>query len=76
MEFGECEAKDLATVCPNLSAQGVDLLEKLLQYDPVKRLTAAQALEHAWFSEEPVPCESSELPIQSLVDDKMKAINK
>lgn len=30
--------------------QGLDLLAKLLEYDPVKRLTAAEALRHPYFS--------------------------
>lgn len=34
---------------------GYDLLDKLLQYDPARRLTAAQALRHPWFAEEPLP---------------------
>ncbi|CAI4212197.1 unnamed protein product [Parascedosporium putredinis] len=34
----------------SLSAEGYDLLSGLLEYDPEKRLTAAQALEHTFFS--------------------------
>ncbi|CAN1254535.1 Cyclin-dependent kinase E-1 [Linum perenne] len=32
-----------------------DLLSKMLEYDPQKRLTAAQALEHEYFRMEPLP---------------------
>ncbi|CAN0908869.1 Cyclin-dependent kinase E-1 [Linum grandiflorum] len=32
-----------------------DLLSKMLEYDPLKRLTAAQALEHDYFRMEPSP---------------------
>ena len=34
---------------PILSEQSKDLIFKLLQYDPQKRLNAEQALEHPWF---------------------------
>ncbi|KAJ8904941.1 hypothetical protein NDN08_001454 [Rhodosorus marinus] len=34
---------------------GFDLLSKLLEYDPSKRITAEQALEHEFFREEPLP---------------------
>ncbi|XP_044486105.1 cyclin-dependent kinase E-1-like [Mangifera indica] len=32
-----------------------DLLSKMLEYDPRKRITAAQALEHEYFKMEPLP---------------------
>ncbi|KAI0665450.1 kinase-like protein [Trametes maxima] len=34
---------------------GTDLLAQLFAYDPDKRLTAAEALQHKWFQEEPRP---------------------
>ena len=34
---------------PLLSEQAKDLINKLLQYDPKKRLSAEEALEHPWF---------------------------
>ena len=34
---------------PNLSKEAQDLISKCLQYDPNKRLTAQQCLEHKWF---------------------------
>ena len=40
---------------PELSANGIDLLNSLLTYDPDKRLTAAEALRHPFFSENPLP---------------------
>lgn len=40
----------------NKGDDGYDLFDSLLQYDPEQRLTANQALEHAWFTEqEPKP---------------------
>ncbi|WFD04996.1 [pyruvate dehydrogenase (acetyl-transferring)] kinase [Malassezia vespertilionis] len=37
------------------TAAGYDLFDKLLQYDPAQRLTAAAALRHPWFAEDPLP---------------------
>lgn len=46
---------------PSLSAAGVDLLNRLLMYDPSKRISARQALRHEFFKEHPYPCTSADL---------------
>src|SRR5690606_21265123 len=38
---------------PNLAADGFDLLRGLLEYDPAKRLSAKQAMEHKYFTGHP-----------------------
>jgi cyclin-dependent kinase 8/11 len=38
-----------------LSALGFELLSLLLEYNPSKRITALQALEHKYFKEDPLP---------------------
>lgn len=43
-----------------IDAEGADLIDKLLTYDPKKRPTAAEALKHSYFSSEPLPCQPSE----------------
>ncbi|GMF26007.1 unnamed protein product [Phytophthora fragariaefolia] len=42
---------NLAHLVPTLDADGVDLLEQMLQYDPAKRITAADAMVHPYFSD-------------------------
>lgn len=37
-------------VLPKASPQAIDLLERLLQFDPSKRITAADALQHPYFT--------------------------
>jgi cyclin-dependent kinase len=39
----------LASLVPTLPPDGVDLLSKMLQYDPARRITAQAALEHPFF---------------------------
>ena len=45
-----------------LSELGLDLLEQLLQLNPARRASAAQALRHPWFVEAPRPCGTEGLP--------------
>jgi cyclin-dependent kinase len=39
----------MASLVPTLNDTGVDLLTKMLQYDPARRITAQEALEHPFF---------------------------
>eukprot|EP00439_Symbiodinium_sp_Y106_P037341 s4645_g4.t1 len=40
----------------------LDLLNRALTFDPAKRVTAAQALQHRWFQEAPAPQEPHNMP--------------
>ncbi|TKY47747.1 Cyclin-dependent kinase G-2 [Spatholobus suberectus] len=67
------------TGSPVLSDSGFDLLNKLLTYDPEKRITAEEALNHKWFREVPLP-KSKEFmptfPAQHAQDRRMRRIIK
>ncbi len=41
----------------------LDLLDSMLVLNPLTRITARQALEHRYFTTEPLPCKPEELPI-------------
>lgn len=64
------------TISPVLSDLGFDLLNKLLTYDPEKRITADTALNHPWFHEFPLPKSKEFMPTfppQNLKTRKMVA---
>ncbi|KAG5501544.1 hypothetical protein JKF63_03373 [Porcisia hertigi] len=44
-----------------MPASGVELLASVLQWNPRRRLSAAEVLEHPFFKEEPLPCAPAEL---------------
>ena len=47
-----------------LSDAGHDLLMSFLKWNPKDRCTAAEALQHPWFAEEPLPCDPSDLLVK------------
>ncbi|KAM3358605.1 cyclin-dependent kinase G-2 [Capsicum galapagoense] len=67
------------TGLPILSEAGLDLLNKLLTYDPEKRITADAALNHEWFREVPLP-KSKEFmptfPAQHAQDRRVRRVMK
>ena len=49
--FPSYPGKKLATLLPRMSHAGLDLLEKLLQPDPAKRISAREGMRHVYFSD-------------------------
>jgi len=58
---------------PALSDEGFDLLNKLLTYDPEKRISAQDALDHPWFDEHPRPKAKELMPTYPTRKDGTKA---
>ncbi|KAL2653036.1 hypothetical protein R1flu_021164 [Riccia fluitans] len=65
---------------PDISGNSLQFLEKVLVYDPKRRLTAAQGLQDDYFCKEPVPTPPSSLKLPAadgepwdLDDDNMTA---
>uniref|UniRef100_A0A7S2RU23 Cyclin-dependent kinase 2 homolog n=2 Tax=Rhizochromulina marina TaxID=1034831 RepID=A0A7S2RU23_9STRA len=48
---------------PALSDTGFELMSQLLAPNPEKRISAKDALEHAWFREDPTPLPQEEMPV-------------
>ena len=55
IRFREKPGKNLRDLFPSLSNNAIDLLSKIILYDPTKRISARDALKHPWFRTEPVP---------------------
>ena len=51
--FPKWPQKPLSRVFPHLGPQPLDLLGRMLTYDPNRRVSAKAAAKHAWFSAAP-----------------------
>lgn len=59
-----------------LSELGFDLLARLLEYDPKRRITADEALQHAWFRETPLPRAIEQMPTFPSINKEDRIENK
>lgn len=59
--------KNLADFVPHASAAAIDLIENMLQYSPVARISAKKALQHAYFAQKSA-LTASRTEIDSLDD--------
>lgn len=49
--FEKKERKDFKLLFPNLDSNGIDLIERILQFNPLKRPTADECLNHPYFDD-------------------------
>ena len=54
--------QDLRALFTGAPASGIDLLQKLLLFNPLKRITALEALKHPYFHTSPLPTHPAKLP--------------
>ncbi len=59
-----------------LNENGLDLLSRMLYYDPVKRITATEALKHPWFKEGPPPQDIELMPTFPARNDTSRDTRK
>ncbi|MQM09444.1 hypothetical protein Taro_042309 [Colocasia esculenta] len=62
VEYQHVPAPPLRSLFPNASDDALDLLLKMLTYDPKTRISAQQALEHRYFTSIPAPTKPALLP--------------
>ncbi|KAJ3301656.1 TFIIH complex serine/threonine-protein kinase subunit kin28 [Blyttiomyces sp. JEL0837] len=62
LEFKQYPRTPLKTLFTAAGNDSLDLLERMLIYDPTKRITAADALEHFYFRNMPRPTPPAKLP--------------
>ncbi|KAJ3035604.1 Cyclin-dependent kinase 2 [Rhizophlyctis rosea] len=55
--------QDLSKLLPNLEPEGIDLLSKLLAYDPANRISARRALAHPYFNVKQPYANMNEFPV-------------
>ena len=56
----------------HIDADAIDLIHKMLEYDPRKRITSLQALQHPFFKKDPKPCQPNEIP---QIEGELKELN-
>lgn len=50
-DFPQWPRQQFSELVPQLDALGLDLLERMLEYDPAKRISAKRALQHPYFDD-------------------------
>uniref|UniRef100_A0A1I7XU81 cyclin-dependent kinase n=1 Tax=Heterorhabditis bacteriophora TaxID=37862 RepID=A0A1I7XU81_HETBA len=75
MTFAEYPYNQLRKKFPAamINETGFKLLNKFLTYDPERRITAAEALKHPWFTEDPQPTPSEMFPTFPAKSEQHKA---
>lgn len=68
LEFKHYEPKNMARLIPHVGPQCIDLINKMLTYDPDERISAKEVVKHPYFSD----LREQEKKIQRKVQEKSK----
>lgn len=68
----DCTAIEGQHLARHLDDDTIDLIAKMLTWDPARRLTAREALDHALFTSEPLPCTPEQIPV---IEGELKELN-
>ncbi|KAM0682630.1 Cyclin-dependent kinase catalytic subunit [Mitosporidium daphniae] len=72
--FPQWHPQALSKVLPQLDIYGLDLLSRMLQFDPAKRISAKQALQHPFFNDINIQS-SSFAESTSMLSENVKTAN-
>jgi cyclin-dependent kinase 7 len=77
-DFPKYTRTSLKSLFTAASDDTLDLLEKMLEYDPLRRVTTEEGLQHAYFktSPRPTPCEKLPKSARTSVDLKSRFIGE
>ena len=62
VEFSATKASPLKQIFPQASDDAIDLLSRMVAIDPRRRMSAADALKHRYFRNDPAPTAVGQLP--------------
>jgi len=74
--FTPNERMNMATKYPGSSAEGADLLNRMLQFNPYFRISVDEALEHPFFTRVRKPHKEQESNIQVTLDFESETLDR
>jgi serine/threonine protein kinase len=63
ISFGFSPTQPLCQLLPDAPEAALDLLQQLLWYRPDERITAAEAVQHTWFTSHPPPASADDVAV-------------
>lgn len=72
-DFPQFPGQNIRSICPRLNDLGLDLLMRMLEYNPARRISAEDALTHPYFQSAPSPTVGATSPDD--VDDMESTTN-